>query len=92
MLSNGPFVVQHAKAHRLQDRPEPPEHGEQAVVIVARHKPPPEGSFEGFGKGLGGGQAGAPAHTKRGLEKQIFNATIIIAVLFVASTMLALFI
>ena len=46
----------------------------------------------GLGNSFGGGQAGAPAHTKRGLEKQIFNATIIIAVLFVASTMLALFI
>ncbi|MFA5736913.1 MAG: preprotein translocase subunit SecG [Candidatus Paceibacterota bacterium] len=46
----------------------------------------------GLGNAFGGGQANTPSHTKRGLEKHLFNITIIIAILFVASTFLALFV
>lgn len=49
-------------------------------------------SEAGLGNAFGGSGAGSPAHTKRGLEKYLFNATIIIAVLFLASTFLALFV
>ncbi|MCX6714099.1 MAG: preprotein translocase subunit SecG [Candidatus Vogelbacteria bacterium] len=49
-----------------------------------------EGSL---GSAFGGGQSGASAwHTKRGLEKQLFIGSIVIAILFVASTILALFV
>ena len=49
-----------------------------------------EGSL---GSAFGGGQAGSnPWRTKRGLEKQLFIGTIVLAILFLASTMLALFI
>ena len=49
-----------------------------------------EGSL---GSAFGGGQAGGSAwHTKRGLEKQLFIATIVLAILFVLSAILALFI
>lgn len=47
-----------------------------------------EGSL---GSSFGGGQAGSGWHTKRGLEKQLFIATIVIAILFALSAMLALF-
>ena len=48
-----------------------------------------EGSL---GSAFGGSQSGASTwHTKRGLEKQLFVATIIIAVLFVLSAVFALF-
>lgn len=48
-----------------------------------------EGSL---GSAFGGGQSGASTwHTKRGLEKQLFIATIVIALLFAASAILALF-
>ena len=47
-----------------------------------------EGSL---GSAFGGGQSGSGWHTKRGLEKQLFITTIVIAVLFVASAILALF-
>ena len=40
--------------------------------------------------GLGGGQGGSQIRTKRGLEKALFIATIIIAVIFAASSLLAL--
>ena len=49
-----------------------------------------EGSL---GSAFGGGQAGgSPWRTKRGLEKQLFIGTIVLAILFLASTLLALFI
>jgi len=48
------------------------------------------------GAGLGGAFGGADNesgfHTRRGLEKILFNATIIIAILFVASAFIALLI
>jgi len=47
-----------------------------------------EGSL---GSAFGGSQAGNAWRTKRGLEKQLFVATIIIAILFIASSILALF-
>jgi len=48
-----------------------------------------EGSL---GSAFGGGQSGASTwHTKRGLEKQLFIATIILAVLFALSAIAALF-
>ena len=48
-----------------------------------------EGSL---GSAFGGGQSGASAwHTKRGLEKQLFIATIILAILFALSAIVALF-
>jgi len=49
-----------------------------------------EGSL---GSAFGGGQSGgSPWRTKRGLEKQLFLGSIILAILFVASTLLALFV
>jgi len=49
-----------------------------------------EGSL---GAAFGGSQSGASTwHTKRGLEKQLFIATIILAVLFALSAIIALFI
>lgn len=48
-----------------------------------------EGSL---GSAFGSGQSGASAwHTKRGLEKQLFIATIILALLFAISAVAALF-
>lgn len=47
-----------------------------------------EGSL---GSAFGSSQAGNSWRTKRGLEKQLFIFTIIIAILFVASSILALF-
>lgn len=48
-----------------------------------------EGSL---GSAFGGGQSGASTwHTKRGLEKQLFIATIILAILFALSAVAALF-
>jgi len=45
------------------------------------------------GGALGGGEGiGSVYHTKRGLEKIIFNATILIALLFAASAFVALLI
>jgi len=46
----------------------------------------------GLGGAFGGSQASNPLHTKRGFEKKLFIATIIIAVLFIASTIAALLI
>lgn len=49
-----------------------------------------EGSL---GSAFGGGQAGSSGwQTKRGLERQLFIATIVIAILFALSAILALFI
>jgi protein translocase SecG subunit len=49
-----------------------------------------EGSL---GSAFGGGQSGASTwHTKRGLEKQLFIATIVIAILFALSAVAALFV
>lgn len=48
-----------------------------------------EGSL---GSAFGGGQSGSGWHTKRGLEKKLFIATIILAVLFALSAVTALFI
>lgn len=47
-----------------------------------------EGSL---GSAFGGGQSGSGWHTKRGLEKQLFITTIVIAILFAISAVLALF-
>ena len=48
-----------------------------------------EGSL---GSAFGGSQSGASSwHTKRGLEKQLFIATIILAILFALSAVAALF-
>jgi protein translocase SecG subunit len=47
-----------------------------------------EGSL---GSAFGGGQAGSGWQTKRGLERQLFIATIIIAIIFAISAILALF-
>lgn len=47
-----------------------------------------EGSL---GSAFGGSQTNSGWHTKRGLEKQLFIATIILAILFVLSALLALF-
>lgn len=41
--------------------------------------------------GFGGDQAGGHVRTKRGLEKGLFIATIIIAILFAVSSLLAFF-
>lgn len=40
--------------------------------------------------GLGGNQGGSQIRTKRGLEKALFILTIIIAIIFAASSLLAL--
>ncbi|MFA6476488.1 MAG: preprotein translocase subunit SecG [Candidatus Paceibacterota bacterium] len=47
-----------------------------------------EGSL---GSAFGGSQSGSGWHTKRGLEKQLFIATIVISILFAISAVLALF-
>lgn len=41
-----------------------------------------QSSSEGGLGSLGGGEGGANYHTRRGLEKILFNATIITAILF----------
>ena len=45
----------------------------------------------GLGSAFGGGQANSGLHTKRGLERQLFIATIVIAIIFALSAILALF-
>lgn len=47
------------------------------------------GSEGGLGA-MGGGDAGAGYHTRRGLEKILFNATIVVAILFGVFAVLAL--
>ncbi len=43
------------------------------------------------GAAFGGGESlGAIQHTRRGFEKMLFNATIVLAILFVISALLAL--
>lgn len=49
-------------------------------------------SDAGLGAAFGGGDSGATFNKKRGLEKIIFIATIIIAILWVLVAVLALFI
>lgn len=46
-----------------------------------------QNSSGGLGAGIAGGQA---YHTKRGMEKALFAATIILALLFVATALAAL--
>ena len=46
----------------------------------------------GLGGAFGGGDDFSGKYTRRGLEKTLFNITIIIAILFVISTFLALII
>lgn len=47
-------------------------------------------SEAGLGAAFGGSGDAGFKHTRRGFEKTLFNATIVVAVLFVLSTMLAL--
>ena len=49
-------------------------------------------SEAGLGNAFGGSSGGQSFRTKRGLEKGIFIATVIVSVLFGASALLALFI
>lgn len=44
----------------------------------------------GMGSAFGGNQSGGVFHTKRGLEKQLFIATIILGILFFGSAILSL--
>jgi protein translocase SecG subunit len=61
-----------------------------ALLIGAILLQQSEGSL---GSAFGGGQSGASAwHTKRGLEKQLFVATIVLTILFALSAILALFV
>lgn len=43
-----------------------------------------------LGGAFGGGDGFSTKYTRRGLEKTLFNLTIVIAILFIASTFLAL--
>jgi len=45
-----------------------------------------------LGGAFGGGDDFSAGHTRRGLEKTLFNITIIVSILFVASTFIALII
>jgi len=48
-------------------------------------------SEAGLGSAFGGGDGGGPStHTKRGFEKTLFQATIILAILFALSAFIAL--
>ncbi len=49
-------------------------------------------SSAGVGGAFGGGDGGAINHTRRGFEKLLFRATIIIAILFVISIFIEIFI
>lgn len=49
-------------------------------------------SEAGLGGAFGGSSLANQFHVKRGLEKNLFVATIIIAILFIASTLVALFV
>lgn len=46
----------------------------------------------GLGAAFGSNSEGGVSHKKRGLEKTLFNATIVIALLFVITAILSLFI
>lgn len=45
---------------------------------------------DGLGGAFGGSSDGGSYHTKRGIEKFLFTATIILGILFVLSTLLTL--
>lgn len=47
-------------------------------------------SSAGVGGVLGGGDSGGLHHTRRGFEKFLFATTIVVGILFVASTLLAI--
>lgn len=47
---------------------------------------------DGLGGAFGGSSDGGSYHTRRGIEKFLFTATIILGVLFVLSTLLTLII
>ncbi len=54
-----------------------------AVVLIQQ-------SDAGLGSAFGGGDNMSGTHTKRGVERILFNSTIVLGVLFVLSTFLAL--
>ncbi|MBI2100392.1 MAG: preprotein translocase subunit SecG [Candidatus Vogelbacteria bacterium] len=56
-----------------------------AAILVQR-------SEEGLGSAFGGSAGGGIMHTKRGLEKILFISTIVLAILFVLTSILNLFI
>jgi protein translocase SecG subunit len=58
-----------------------------ATIMIQRSEAGLGSAFGG-----GGGAMGNPFRVKRGLEKKLFFTTIILAILFVMSTLLALFI
>jgi len=49
-------------------------------------------SDAGLGSAFGGGDGGGGGHTRRGAEKTLFNATILVAILFPLSALIALII
>ena len=49
-------------------------------------------SDAGLGSAFGGADDMSGGHTRRGAEKMVFNSTIVLGILFVASTFLALII
>ena len=49
-----------------------------------------QSSREGLGSAFGGGDGGF-AYAKRGLEKKLFIATIVLAIIFLLANLLALF-
>lgn len=49
-------------------------------------------SKEGLGSAFGGDAGSGVSYAKRGAEKMIFNATIVLAILFVISSILSLFV
>lgn len=55
------------------------------VVLVQK-------SDAGLGSAFGGADDMSGGHTRRGAEKMLFNLTIVLGILFVASTFLALII
>lgn len=59
-----------------------------AILLVAAVLMQQTGA--GVGGAFGGGDMGGTYHTRRGLERTLFQATIVLAVLFVISAMLAL--
>ena len=61
-----------------------------AVVLVALIML--QQSEAGLGTAFGGGDGAGSFNKKRGMEKVLFQATILVAVLFVVSTVLALFV
>ena len=49
-------------------------------------------SEEGLGSAFGGASSGGNWHAKRGLEKQLFIGTIVVAILFVITNIITLFV